>query len=134
MADPRPAAGSGQMLRISRFVVAGALNTGLTYLLYLLLLQLMPYVWAYSITYAAGIVGGYLVNARWVFRQKPTLRSAAAYPVSYAINYALGLCLLWLAVEKLGVPKELAPLLVVVITTPVMYMMSKTIFREEKKQ
>ena len=38
-------------MAFSRFLIAGALNTGLTYLLYLGLLFLMPYVWAYSLTY-----------------------------------------------------------------------------------
>ena len=72
-----------------RFLIAGAVNTGLTYVLYLGLLLLIPYVWAYSVTYAVGIGTGYLLNARWVFKRVPSLSSATAYPLTYVLNYLL---------------------------------------------
>ena len=111
-----------------RFLIAGAVNTGLTYALYLGLLFLMPYVWAYSLTYAIGICIGYLLNARWVFKRAPSLSSATAYPLTYALNYLLGVGMLWLLVELIHIPKEIAPLLVVAVSVPVMYIVTKSIF------
>lgn len=126
-------AGRLQSVRFSRFLVAGLVNTGGTYLLYLALLLVMPYAWAYSVTYAAGILLGYLLSARFVFRSNISWRTAALYPLVYLVNYAVGLGLLWLAVERLGMPKQVAPLLVLVATTPLMYVMTKTIFRKEQQ-
>lgn len=111
-----------------RFLIAGAVNTGLTYLLYLGLLFLMPYVWAYSLTYAIGIGIGYLLNAHWVFKRAPSLGSATAYPLIYALNYLLGVGMLWLLVDLIHIPKEIAPLLVVALSVPVMYIVTKSIF------
>ena len=115
-------------MTLPRFLIAGAVNTGLTYVLYLGLLFLVPYVWAYSLTYAIGICIGYLLNARWVFKQAPSLSSATAYPLTYALNYLLGVGMLWLLVELFHIPKEIAPILVVALTVPIMYIVTKSIF------
>lgn len=111
-----------------RFVVAGACNTVLTYLLYLLLLKVMPYVWAYSVTYAAGIAIGYLLNAIWVFQKGTSARTALPYPLVYGLNYLLGVGFLWLAVNLARIPKEIAPILVLLLTVPIMYFTTRTIF------
>ena len=111
-----------------RFLIAGFVNTVLTYVLYLGLLFLMSYVWAYSLTYVIGIGMGYLLNAYWVFHRAPSLGSAVAYPFTYALNFLLGLSMLWLLVEVIHIPEEIAPLLVVVLTAPIMYVVTQSIF------
>lgn len=115
-------------MAFSRFLIAGGINTGLTYLIYLGFLYLMPYVWAYSITYVLGIGIGYALNSRWVFKRAPSRGSATAYPLTYALNYLLGIAMLWLLVELLHIPKEFAPLLVVALSVPIMYSITKSIF------
>ncbi|HZY20065.1 MAG TPA: GtrA family protein [Ramlibacter sp.] len=115
-------------MRFSRFLVAGLANTGITYLVYLALVQLMPYATAYSLTYALGILLGYLINATWVFSQRPSASSAFRYPLAYLLNYVLGLGLLWLLVDRLRMPKQIAPLAILFITTPAMYAMTRYVF------
>jgi putative flippase GtrA len=112
-----------------RFLIAGAVNTGLTYIFYLCLFVLMPYVWAYSIAYVGGICLGYFLNAYWVFEEAPGLRSATTYPLAYGINYMLGVAVLWLLVELMDVPKGIAPLIVVAVSVPVMYGLTRSIFQ-----
>ena len=119
--------------KLHKYLIAGALNTGLTYLLYLMLARLMPYIWAYSLTFVAGIVLGYFFNALWVFKSSLQWKSLVSYPLAYLINYALGVLLLWLLVEKFRLPKEIAPLLVVIFSVPIMYAITKAIFRGGKK-
>lgn len=114
-----------------RFLIAGAINTSSTYLLYLGLLLLMPYLWAYSLTYAAGIGLGYALNSRWVFKKAYNFRSATIYPAIYTINYFLGILLLWLFIEQIHISKEIAPLIVLTISVPIMYFMSKSIFQRQ---
>lgn len=111
-----------------RFLIAGGVNTMLTYGLYLGLLRWLPYVWAYSLTYVMGIAFGYLMNAKWVFQRPPSLRTATVYPLIYGIHYSVGLTLLWLLVELVKVPKEIAPLIVVTVSLPLMYVLTRTIF------
>lgn len=112
-----------------RFLIAGALNTGLTYLLYLGLLYLMPYVWAYSLTYIIGITLGYALNTWWVFKKTPSCRTAMAYPLSYGLNYVFGIAMLWFLIEVINLPKEIAPIIVVSLSVPIMYLLTKAIFQ-----
>lgn len=116
-------------MAFSRFLISGVINTGTTYVCYLLLSRWLPYIWAYSITYLFGILLGYVLNAYWVFKRKAELRTAAIYPLSYILNYAIGVGLLWLLVDMLKIAKEIAPLIVVAVTTPLMYVLMKYIFR-----
>lgn len=116
-------------MALSRFVVAGAVNTGVTYVLYLGLLQMMPYVAAYSVTYLAGIALGYALNAYVVFKVRPSVKSALMYPLVYFLNYLLGLSFLYAFVELLGAPIEIAPLFVVAASVPIMYVATQFIFK-----
>ncbi|AYR22740.1 GtrA family protein [Herbaspirillum rubrisubalbicans] len=117
-----------------KYLAAGGLNTGLTYLLYLLLLHVVPYIWAYSLTFVAGIMLGYLLNTFWVFKARPGLHSLLRYPLLYVVNYLFGIGLLWLLVERLKIAETFGPLLVLILSVPVMYILTKIIFSREKKQ
>ena len=117
-------------MRFKRFLVSGAVNTLATYILYLLLLEFLPYTWAYTITYAAGIALGYLLSAKWVFKKDLSVRTAASYPLVYLINYAIGIGILKLCVRVLHVPAQVAPLSVICVTVPVMFLLTRAIFRE----
>ena len=116
-----------------RFVVAGAINTGATYLLYLLLLQVSPYGVAYSLSFVAGILIGYLLNSLWVFKRGLETRTATTYPLAYLLNYLLGIGLLWVLVDVTGLPASVAPLLVMLVSVPLMYVVTKTLFQERKQ-
>ena len=118
-------------MAFSRFMIAGAVNTGLTYAIYLGLLLLIPYVFAYSLAYAIGICMGYLLNALWVFKRAPCLGSATVYPLTYSLNYLIGIGMLWLLIELIHIPKEIAPLIVVAVSGPLMYIVIKSIFVEK---
>ena len=111
-----------------RFILAGALNTALTYLLYLLLLQFMSYRISYKVTYVAGIAFGYWINATWVFLSQPGRKSAFIYPIAYVSQYVIGLLLLSVFIETFSIDERLAPLLVIIITVPVMFIMTRAIF------
>lgn len=115
-----------------RYVAAGLVNTGVTYVLYLILLQVLPYLWAYSITFLAGIALGYALNCFWVFRNEVSLKTAMGYPVIYGANYLLGVALLWILVDKLDVPSALAPLFVVAMSVPIMYFVTKILFKKKQ--
>jgi len=105
------------------------MNTLLTYGIYLLLNIYMSYQKSYVIAFISGIVFSYLFNAHVVFNVKKSWKGLMAYPLVYLLQYVLGAILLSLMVERLGIPKEIAPLFIIVLLLPVTYLLSKTILK-----
>lgn len=110
-----------------RFVVAGALNTGASYLLYLLLRQALPYQVAYAVAYVAGVVFSYWLNAKFVFNVPLSWRGLLAYPLVYLVQYAASAILLGVLVERVELSDVAAPLIVSAIMIPLTFLMSRWI-------
>ena len=84
---------------------------------------------AYSLAYVCGIVISYYLNSRLVFRQPVSLAKFLKYPVVYLVQYLLGIFILYICIDLLGISKWLAPLVVIVISLPVTFVMSKLIIK-----
>jgi putative flippase GtrA len=108
-----------------RFLIAGAVNTFATYVLYLLLLGSIGYLFAYSVAYVVGIVLSYWLNALFVFRAGAAVSTFVRYPLVYVVQYLLGAAVLWICVEWLGVPREIGLAFSIALTVPVTYLASK---------
>jgi putative flippase GtrA len=115
----------GAMRQLVSFVVVGALNTGLTYVLYLLFLLIGPYWLAYTLSYLAGIVFSAFANSTFVFASSLTMGIITRYGLLYSSSYLVGLGLLVLCVRFIGIPEALAPLLVVGVMIPVNFLVSR---------
>lgn len=115
-------------LRFIRFLVSGGLNTAATYGLYLFLLQWFSYRLSYTIAFSAGIVLAYFINRLFVFRSHSGVRTVVLLPVVYMVQYALGVAVLFVWIEVLGLAEKLGPLVVVAVTLPVTYLLSKLSF------
>jgi len=113
--------------QLARFLVAGALNTGLTYLAYLLLLRVVSYRWAYSISYVAGIFLSFVLNSLFVFRVPLRWGRLLPYPSVYLVQYLLGLCVVYAGVELLGWDERLMPLAALAVTVPVSFVLTRWI-------
>ncbi len=127
MNPEEPAAAGGLRGQALRFLLSGAANTAATYLLYLALQLVLPYQVAYALAFVAGIGLAYALNVWFVFRTGHTRSRALAFPLVYLFQYVAGALLLALLVEKLGVSQELAPLVVVAITIPATFVLSRFI-------
>lgn len=112
-----------------RFVLGGGMNTGITYVAYLLLLNRFGYQVAYSFAYLLGIILSYLYNSFFVFKAKITFLKIVTYPFVYLVQYLISLLLLYLLVMYLECPKLVAPILVTVLNFPVVFILSKYILR-----
>jgi putative flippase GtrA len=113
----------------ARFLVAGAVNTGVSYALYLLLLTTLPYLAAYTIAYAAGIAISYLLLTRFVFRTAPRVATAIRFPLVYVAQYATGSAVIVLLVEALGVRDSIAAIVAIIVSIPVTFVLSRTVLR-----
>ena len=119
---------------ILRFLLAGGLNTALTYLIYLAAMVVVTYQVAYAIAYAAGILVSYWVSLRFVFRQIGNRRKLARYPLVYALQYGVGAAMLEFLVGSLSMHAWIAPLIVVALTLPLTFVLSKCVLSANDKQ
>jgi len=116
-------------VQFARFVFVGAANTAVSYGIYLLLLAVADYRVAYTLAFVAGLVGGYLAHARFVFGARPGARSAAGYLATYGAMYLASLLVLYLAVDRLAVPKSLGMLAALAFTVPASFVLLRWGFR-----
>lgn len=116
-------------MQFARYVVVGAANTAASYAVYLVLLLAVDYRVAYTVAYVAGLAGGYLAHARFVFGARPGVRSAAGYLATYGAMYAASLLVLYVAVDLLGVPKALGMVAALAFTVPASFVLLRRGFR-----
>ncbi|WP_232539493.1 GtrA family protein [Comamonas koreensis] len=121
-----------QVQRWLRFVAGGGINTGFSYLLYLLLGLVLNYQFAFFVAYIAGIFFSYWFNARFVFHVPLSWKGLLSYPLVYVVQYVISALLLGSAVEWLGIDKRIAPLAITSITLPITYLMSKFLLASRK--
>ena len=112
-----------------RFIFWGGVNTLAGYLIYAFLLLFLPYLASYSIAFVLSVFSSYFLNSTFVFKQELRLNKAIKYPLVYVTQYLLGAISLFVIVQVLRVNKLVAPLLVVVLTIPVTYFLSRRIVR-----
>lgn len=119
---------------IVRFVFMGGVNTGLTWLLYLALKLFVPYEIAFTLSYVAGILLSYVLNARYVFATKMSLSTFLQFPLVYVVQYLVSVATLYALVELAHCPESIAPLVVTALTVPVTYVMSRFILKPRPKE
>lgn len=116
---------AGQALR---FVLAGGVNTAVSYLLYLALLPALGYRAAYVLAFVMGIGLSFLLLRHAVFARPGKRFSLGYVAVSHLLNLGLGLTVIELAVRWWQVPAWVAPLLAVALCVPVMFFVQRWIF------
>jgi putative flippase GtrA len=110
-------------------VLVGGANTVLGYVLFVLLTPFMHYGIAYSISYVIGVVFAYVANSLFVFHEPLAWRKFMAFPLVYVVQYLIGITLLPVLIEVLGFDPLIAQPVVIVVTMPVTYLLSRLIVR-----
>lgn len=116
-----------------RFLASGAANTLASYALYLLLLRFVPYRWAYSLAYAAGVALAYVLYRYYVFKASGGKFGPIMVVVIYFFQYCLGLGLVSIWGQWLGLPLVFAPVFAIALSIPVTYVLSRGVFRNREK-
>ncbi|MDG6399532.1 GtrA family protein [Pseudomonas quasicaspiana] len=114
--------------RFVRFLLTGGLNTAITYAMYLLLLEFLPYLWSYSISYVCGILFAFVMSRFFVFKEHQGLKTVLFFPLIYLTQYLLGALIVWFWVKKLMLPATIAPLIAIIISLPITFILSKLAF------
>lgn len=112
-----------------KFIIVGILNTSITYLIYLLLSYFLDYKTAYALGYVVGLVFSYFMNSIIVFKSKLTLKKGIQFPFVYVVQFILSECILILFIDQFKLNKNISPLIIVVLTTPVTFLLSKFVIK-----
>lgn len=120
---------SSRLREFAVFIIFGAINTLLSYVVYLLALLMVSYPLAYTASSVSGIFISYFLNATFVFKERLRLSRALQYPVVYLVQYLVGIGLLCLFVEVAHLSKFIAPFAVVILTIPVTYQLSRYVIK-----
>lgn len=113
--------------RFIRFVLMGGVNTAITLILYWVLLRVTTYTVAYTATLIAGIALSYVLNSKFVFKAPVSAGRAAAFPLVYVVQYAVGLGVLWLWTDAFGQEAKYGIFLVVLVTLPITYILGRAV-------
>jgi putative flippase GtrA len=117
------------LLQFARFLVAGAINTVASYGVFVVLLQFMPYLAAYTAAYLLGVAVSYLLMTSFVFRTPRRAATALRFPLVYIVQYLTGSAVIVLLVETWSVRAPIAAIVAIVVSIPVSFLLSRTILR-----
>lgn len=112
-----------------RFLIVGIINTLSTYLIYLFLLIVFNYHISYTISYIAGIIISYYLNSIYVFKEKVSFIKFLKYPIVYVVQYLINLATMFLFIEYLHFQQQIVPIIVMVLSIPITYLLSKLIIK-----
>ena len=117
-----------------RYLVAGGVNTALTYLVYLGLLRVLDFRLAYVLAFIAGIGLSYLLLRHLVFARRGRSYSQAYVAASHVLQLILGLAVVEAWVNWLGLAAWSAPLAAIAVCLPVMFLLQRWIFTPHAAQ
>lgn len=111
-----------------RFGMVGISNNVVFLIFYYLLLYFhVPYMIANICGYIISSFSGYILNKKWVFKAKQiqTKKSLTKYYFTYATALVINICSMYLFVDMIRISENIAPYLVLCITIPYNFIMSK---------
>ena len=116
-----------------RFAIVGVIATGIHYLVYLLLQQVVYAGVAYTIGYATSFVANLILTARFTFKTQTTIRNSAGFGLAHLCNYLLQMALLYV-VLRFGISRAIAPIPVYCIAIPLNFLMVRFVFKHSKNE
>ena len=108
-----------------RFLLAGSINTGISYLVYLVFLGPLGYHLSFSLAFVVGTLIGYQLNARYVFRTATSIKKMLQYPLLYIAQYFVGLAFIAALVELGGIGETIAPLINIMLMIPLTFLLNR---------
>lgn len=116
-----------------RFLIVGGINTLLTYLVYLILLNFTGYALAFTASFAIGILFAFVGYSLFVFRSALQWHKLIQYPLIYGVQYILGLLFLSVLIKSFKIDDRIAPIINVAVLTPITFMLNR-IFLAKKAE
>lgn len=118
-------------MQFVKFGMVGLSNTALTYVIYVVCVGIgVHYQVSYFIGYIAGIINAFYWNNKYVFKQeegeeRSLLKAFMKFLMSYAGGYLCSSALLFLWVSILHLPEVISPIISLLVTIPLNFILSK---------
>ncbi|MFJ7787044.1 glycosyltransferase [Streptomyces albidoflavus] len=128
-----PAGPRSTARQFATFVAIGFVNTAVYLCIYAGLNPWVPYLAAHVIGYTVSFIGSYLLNSSITCRTRPTWRGLLRYPLSSGFNLVASGALLYVAVSRLGMDKNVAALIAGVLVTPVTFLLARWAINSGRK-
>lgn len=126
---------SRRIVQFAKFVLVGCSNVLVSLMIYYVLLeQGVPYLMATFAGYIISTVTGYFLNRFWVFHPQKirTGISLMRYYFVYLSALGINLSLMYLFVDHMLLPAKLAPILILFVTIPYNFILSKLwVYKED---
>lgn len=132
-AEPQALPPRREPARMLRFVIAGAVNTGLSVLVYQAALFVMPHGPAYVLAYLTGIAIAYVLYSRQVFDAPLGTGRFAAFALFYIASLVTGAVLNSVLIERARMAERLAIFATIALMLPVNYLGSRFCLRAAPK-
>lgn len=121
------------LLQFIKFGLVGVSNTVVSYVVYLIFVYFgMHYIIANFIGFVAGVLNSYVWNSRYVFKEEENAEKRSFWKTlaktfaSYGMTgLVLSSVLLYLWVDILGIPSSIAPIINLVATIPLNFILNK---------
>lgn len=115
------------LIQFLKFSVVGLSNTVISLAVYYIILYFgAHYVIASILSFIISVLNAYYWNYKYVFNTKSDiLKSLIKTYTSYGFSYVLSTTLLIILVEYYNISELLAPILVLVITVPLNFILNK---------
>ena len=125
-----------KLIQFIKFGIVGCSNTIISLAIYYVLVYFnVNYIIANGIGFIVSVLNAYFWNNKYVFKNNNNntkLKLFKTY-LSYGITFILGNFLLYLQVDILSISKIIAPIINLVITIPLNFILNKFwTFKEEK--
>ena len=112
-----------------KFGLVGLSNTAISLSVYYLFLWIDEslYLVGHTAGFIISVLNAYFWNSRFVFEKKEKGHKKTLFRtyITYGSTLLLGLFLLWIMVEQLHISETIAPLINLLITTPVNFLLNK---------
>ncbi|MFD1929829.1 GtrA family protein [Sporosarcina siberiensis] len=114
-----------------KFIVVGVLNTAIYYFVFLFCLHFLNlhYFVAHIFSVVISIVGSFFLNTKYTYNVEITWRKFFYFPLTQLVNVIVTMLLLVLLVESLHVNSQFAPLLALVVTIPITFIITGRVLK-----
>lgn len=120
------------IIQVIKFGIVGLINSGLSYVIYLGMYEVgVHYLLCEFTAFLITIAISYILNSRYVFAtgrisiKEAIIRLVKTYLSYLSTGFVLNAVLLVVWIEIVGIPGEIAPLISLLVTVPVNFLLNK---------